>query len=853
MKQGTSAVAFAALLAAATVLAPRGAAQQLSVSGTVVDQSGATVEDARVALLDAAGAVLQETTTRAQGGFLFEGVRAGSYRVRAEHAGFKPAEAQVRVGSRPSAVLRLVLRVAELREEVTVIDSARKVGTEAGENLNTVTLERRDLDRLPVFDQDYVATMSRFLDAGAVATGGVTLVVDGVEMPSIPGSASTIKEVKINQNPYSAEYSRPGRGRIEVITNPGSAQYHGVFNFLMRDAHLNARDPFALRRPGEQRRVYEGNVNGPLGRGKTTSFTVSVDREEDDREAVVYALDASGAVRPAVPAPARDTEITPRITRSAGARNVYSIWYVYRDRTTRNQGVGGFVLPEAGANYEFREDEIFYSHRTTFTPKLLNQFRLLVARYDAPTRSLNPGARIVVLDAFTGGGAQADQLRTERHFALHDIVSWSRARHLVTTGLNIPDFSRRGLSDRTNQVGTYTFSTLTDYLAGRPFSLTKQAGNGRLVFVEKVFGGFVQDEMRLRPNLSLTAGLRFDWQNYFHDHDNFSPRLALAWAPGAKARTVLRAGAGIFYDRTGPMPISDLLRFDGHHLNRYVIADPSYPFAHGSLSDLPVSLVRLDPRVRMPYNVQWSAGLERQLAKSTTASVTYVGARGISMFHSRDLNAPPPPAYLERRDPRIGVLRQIEASARTQSDALEVTLRGNLTKRFTGTTHYVLSRAWSDTGGIAAFPADNYDLAGEWGRADFDQRHRFDLLGTLHAGKWFDLGLSAALYSGGPYTITTGRDDNHDALAADRPPGVRRNSRQGPGYADLDLRWTRDVYLRKDKREKGPTLTFGLDAFNALNRVNFLAPVGNLSSPFYGRSVAARPPRRLQALVKLTF
>ncbi|PYV09095.1 MAG: hypothetical protein DMG07_24015, partial [Acidobacteria bacterium] len=106
MKQGTSAVAFAALLAAATVLAPRGAAQQLSVSGTVVDQSGATVEDARVALLDAAGAVLQETTTRAQGGFLFDGVRAGTYRVRAEHAGFKPAEAQVRVGSRPSAVLR---------------------------------------------------------------------------------------------------------------------------------------------------------------------------------------------------------------------------------------------------------------------------------------------------------------------------------------------------------------------------------------------------------------------------------------------------------------------------------------------------------------------------------------------------------------------------------------------------------------------------------------------------------------------------------------------------------------------------------------------------------------------------
>src|SRR5436305_15193376 len=111
------------------------------------------------------------------------------------------------------------------------------------------------MNSLPVFDQDYVGAMSQFLDAGSIGTGGVTLVVNGMEQRNVGVSASAIQEVKINQNPYSAEFSRPGRGRIEALPNPSSQVYHGTFNFLFRDYHMNGRDPFAVIRPPEQRRI----------------------------------------------------------------------------------------------------------------------------------------------------------------------------------------------------------------------------------------------------------------------------------------------------------------------------------------------------------------------------------------------------------------------------------------------------------------------------------------------------------------------------------------------------------------------------------------------------------------------
>ena len=832
----------------------------IAVTGTVLDPHQAGVVGAKVTLKAADGAEVQSTTVDSSGAFRFTDVPPGNYDVQIEQQGFKPSVSRVRVGTQALRPLRVVLALADVQQQVTVSAELTQVSTNTADNLDTVSMDRTALDNLPIFDQDFIGTMSRFLDASSVGTNGVTLIVDGVESSRAGVSASAIQEVKLNQDPYSAEFSRPGRGRIEIITKPGSAAFHGTFNFLFRDYLLNARDPFALIRPPEQRRIFEGNLTGPLGRSKKTSFLISANREEEDAQAVIVAQGPTGEIRETAPAPQRNTELAGSMNHQIGENHLISIRGVYTDRTIQNQGVGGFTLPEAGTNFEDREDIIFFNHSGLFTKKLLNQFRLLVAREHMPTTSINPGPKVVVLGAFTGGGAQGDRLQTENHVILNEILVWSGAKHTIRTGFNVSDLSRRGLDDNTNTLGTYTFSTLQDYQQSHPFSLLRQSGNGHVVFVEKVLGGFVQDEFRLLPNLQISMGLRYDWQNYFHDDNNFSPRVSIAYAPGKAKKTVIRAGSGFFYDRSGSGVIFDLLRYDGIHLHQFLITDPLFPdpFAVG-----PTNVVRLEPGVRIPYTLQYSASVERQLGKATTFTVTYTGIRGVHLFRSRDINAPPPPFYLARPDPNLSVLRQVESAGDLESHSLEIGLRGNVTRYFTGMLQYTLGRAYNNVGGTPAgvnrqfginvFPANNYDLSGEWARADFDQRQRFSLLGTVTPGKYFKLGVALSLYSGQPYNETTGRDDNHDGLANDRPAGVPRNSLQGPGYADVDLRWSRDFFLAAAKKDKGPTVTLGFDAFNVLNRVNYVSYIGVLSSPFFGQPIAAQPPRRLQASFRFRF
>ncbi len=825
------------------------------VLGTIRDPTGAGVAGARVELTQEDGRIERTVETDATGAFRFEGVSQGPHLIDVNQPGFRRARQAIRVGTRPLPAMRIVLDLAQRREEVTVSGEAANVSTESTENRNAISASQQALQSIPVFDMDYIGTMSAFLSQGDIATGGVTLVVDGLEANGLGVTPSAIQEVKINQDPYSAEFSRPGRGRIEVITNPGTPQYHGTFNFLFRDSVFNARDTFAETKPAEQRRFYEGSLTGPLNFWANTFFLLSLQRDEEDLASVVYAQGLQGPVRENVPSPMRHWFTAGRITHQYAGGSALSLSYSYEDRTSRNVGIGGLVLPEAGTNTQFLEHQITVNHKYVASPHLVNQLRFFLGHYRSPTTSLNDEPGIIVAGAFSGGGAQADLKKTEWHFGLTDTASWTTRHHLVTFGASVPDWSRRAIDDFTNQLGTYYFSSLQAYSLSQPYLLLLQRGEGRVVFVEKNIAGYVQDEVRLRPNLTVTAGVRYYWQNYFNDKTrNFAPRLSYAWAPGKSRKTVIRGGAGMFYDRTGPGPIWDLLRFDGFHLLKYLIENPPFPdpFMNGALPSTPPSIVTLDPRVRIPYSIQYSSLVEREVAKGTTLAANYVGTVFVSSFRSRDINAPLPPYYSVRPDPAFGQIRQMESAGRGISNALEVTLRGNVTKYFSGMAQYTLSKALNNTGGITWFPADNNTLAGEWGRADFDQRHRLNLLGSINPGKWFNLGIGLTVSSGKPYSEITGLDSYGTGLANARPPGVSRNTVEGPAFAELDLRWAKDFFLTHAK-DKGPVTTIGVDAFNALNHTNNMSYIGTLSSPFFGQAVSAYPPRRLQLSLRFRF
>ncbi len=817
-----------------------------TLAGIIVDPSDAAVPSIRV-LLKAADNKL-ETTTDAAGQFRFERVVPGNYEFHATVPGFEPVVRKVRVGVRSPQMLTIRLTLARLREQVDVREQEKVVSPQASANADTISVERTMLDNLPFLDMDYLSALGRFLDPGTPGGAGNSLIVDGMEMRNVGVTASAIQEIRINNNPYTVEYPRWSRRRIEVITKSSADAYHGSFNFMFRDYRLNARDPFATERPEEQRRIFEGSLFGPVGRSKKTSFLLSAARDVEDLVAVVFAQGLQGPINENVPTPQVNSVASLRISHQLDDRQALFVQYNFQDRWQNNIGVGGTTLAEAGAQSRFREDEFIFNHRAVLSASLLSQFRILVGRYWSPTNSNLDAAKIVVTDAFTGGGAQADRLSTEFHTSITWLLTQTVDRHTLKYGVNVPDWSRRGLSDRSNQIGTLSFASLADLSANRPFAAVLQRGDPRVVFVEKNVGGFFQDEWQLRPNLSLATGVRYDWQNNFGDVNNLAPRVAIAYAPGKSRKTVIRTGAGFFFDRSGPGPVFDVLRFDGTRLRRYVLSGAQVPpdLSEESLLAFPASIHRLARGVQLPDTMQFSFGMERQLAKKTTLALNYVGTRGVQQLRSRDANAPLPPGFAARPDPSINVLREIESAGRVVGNALEVTVRGDIAPRVTGMAQYVFGRTMTDTGGVNWYPANSFSPAGEWGRADTDRRHQFNFLGTASLHQWANLGLSVSLLSGVPFNITTGRDDNRDGMALDRPESTTRNTGFGPGAVIIDVRWYRDFRLQPAKKDRSPRFTIAVDAFNVLNRVNYQNFVGALTSPFFGQAVGSLPARRIQ-------
>lgn len=814
-----------------------------TITGRVVDPMNAPVPGAKIVL--SGGGTERTVQTGSQGEFRADG--RGSYELRVAVRGFEPVRRRVLADGKPM-VIRLVL--AQFDQELTVPGEERVVAAQAGQNADAISVERGLLDTLPILDNDYLNAFARFLDPGLPGGMGASLIVDGMEMRNAGVTPSAIQEIKINNNPYTAEYPRWSRRRIEVITKSSADAYHGTVNFLFRDGALNARDALAAQKPQEQRRVYEGSLFGPVGRSKRTSFLLSGAREDENLVAIVYAEGPNGLIQANVPAPRVNTLASLRVTHQLNEGQAIFGQYNFQDTWTNNSGVGGTVLAEAGMQNRFREDELIFNHRGVIRKNLLSQFRVLVGRYWAPWHSNVNAAKAVVTDAFTGGGAQGDRLQTEFHASMTWLLTQTIGRHTLKYGINIPDWSRRGLSDWTNQIGTLSFASLADFSAGRPFAAVLQRGNPTVVFVEKNVGGFMQDEWQMRPGLSMAVGVRYDWQNSFDDLNNIAPRLSIAWAPGKQRQTVLRAGAGFFFDRAGPQPIWDVMRYNGTYLRRYVLSGAQIP---EDPRGFPSSVAELQSGIQLADAMQFSVGYERQLTRKTTLAVNYVGTRTVQLLRSRDANAPLPPAFAARPNPSANVQRMIESAGRLESNALEVTVRGDLARRLSGLVQYAYGKTMNDTGGLNWYPAASYGPRGERGRADGDRRHAFNAMvnATLHP--WLNLGIAVSLGSGIPFNITTGRDENKDGMALERPPGITRNTGKGPGLAVVDVRWYHEFRFRPARKDKSPSVVLAADAFNVLNHVNYVGYVGALTSPFFGQAVATQPARRFQLGLKLQF
>ena len=829
------------------------------ISGVVLDPSGALIVGAQVMMQTRGTTKKRFTTTDRKGEFHFDGVIPGDYEITVQSEGFQLWRRSLTVEVRSPKPMRIEMQLARLNEKLTVSGSNGQLSTSASENADVINLDQQSLNFLPILGNDVVGAVKTLMGPGAQVPGAVQIDVDGVPLSDIKMPVSAIKEVKINKDPYSALYSSPGQKRIEITTKTGSKEYHGSLDAQYRGHQLNARNAFATEQPPEQRVYYGGALSGPLGKTKKTTFMVNGERDNNDMQAIVYAQTPSGTVSQNFPTPFTATYFTGVVDRQLNENNQLSLRYSYYGESYDGSNVGGLNLPETAENSSSQNHYLFLTDRAVLTNSLVNELSLRLMSMDNSTQSVLPGhPSIVVLGAFTGGGAQQTMRETRNYLQLADILSWSHGKHLVKAGVSVPAFTRRGLDDQSNFGGTFQFSSLQDYEQGTPFSFVQNQGNGRLVFWQKELGFFAQDEIRLRDNLSVSFGLRYDWQNYVSNLVNFAPRFSFAYAPGKSRKTVLRGGAGVFYQMTGGGAIMDMLRYDGNTLLQYVVSNPGYPNPFGlggAAQALPSSIVRFAPHLRLPYVIQYSLGLERRLTRSTTFTAIYTGMQGFDQFLSQDVNAPLPPNYVDRPNPAIATLRQIGSSGRMEARSLKLSLNSSIGHTFSGGAQYQLGRSMDNTDGIDWFPANQYNMAGEWGRSSFDVRNSFRIYGTVNMPKLLRFGTIMSIESGRPYTETTGTDVYGTTFSNARPLGVARNTLAGPGGISLDVRLAREFALRSHKANGAgePSLTLRLDAFNAINHTNLHTPVGELTSPFFGQSISAGPPRRLQLSLGLQF
>src|SRR5262249_32785343 len=482
--------------------------------------------------------------------------------------------------------------------------------------------------------------------------------------------------------------------------------------------------------PDLNSRLFDTSFSGPLP-GKRATFFLGGERHLNDESAIVNARTLAGPFVENVLTPQRYNNLLGRTDLHLSQVHTLNVHYDFSDGSERNRGVGGFRLPEQAVSASERQQRLQFSERAFFSANFLNDLHFVLKRENERVGQPASGAAIVVAGAFTGGPSQTFRATQETMLEFRDIASYFRGRHELRFGAEFRQNFIRA-TDASNSGGTFEFSSLDEFARRAPFVFRVNQGKPDVSFSQHEAYGFFQEEVRLRPNLSLTLGLRYGWQSNLHDVNNVAPRLAFAFAHGDQ-KTGLRGGVGIFYERLRETVPQQALLFDGARIRELVISRPSFPDPFGTSGasrPLP-SIVRIAPDIDAPYLMQASLSLERRLSNGMQLTVDYLTLRGVHLLRSRNINAPLP-AMGPRPDPNFLNINQLESSAVRRGNALSITLQGRVGDRlFKGMVQYTLSRTTDDTSGTFVLPANNYNLRPELGRADFDQRHRLSFVGRL--------------------------------------------------------------------------------------------------------------------------
>ena len=810
-----------------------------TLEGRVLDPTGRAIPGAVIEVVQI-GETVRRFVSDEQGEYLFASLVPGIYTVRTSAKGFETREEQVIVEPSGEAVrLQTMLRLMVREEEITV-----RPGAAFSLSLGARRISEGDLSNLPQSSGGLGAVLKML--APASTPSGPQIVVDGFRLgrDRLP-LRDSIREIRVSENPYSAEFSEPGSERVEILTRPGWDRMRGGAFFGFNDESVNSRNPFAAERIAFQSRLVSLDFGGPIVKERS-SFLFDFERFERDDNAVIRAtvLDPDLRVREvgqAVAVPWHRTFYGARLDVQLNDKNTFVVRYRGSRIDSANQGVGGFSLTSRAFEDNSYEHVFQMTETAIFSPTLMNESRLEFGQSRQTLLGDTSIPTLEVPNAFTGGGSGMGRSFTDvEHWNAENLTALWAGRHAIKLGAQI-GHQRVIDSSTANFGGTYLFgggvaprlnqsnevvldesgqpilepiTNLERYrrtllfqqqqrspeeirrLGGGPTQLSLAGGWPEVHTGQDIVGVFVQDDWSLLPTLDLNLGVRYEWQREFSGDVDVGPRLGLAWSPdfdGASPDLVVRAGFGVFYERLSTDLTLRAKRFETRQ--QFVTSDPAvldrFPEVPSSedLADFSIPTeYRIADDLRAPYTMEGTLKVEKRFSSEFTVSGSVVRSRTLHALRSRNVNAPLNGVRPLARD---GEVFQYESSGVVNQSRLILTLVHQMARRFSWYGTYTLGEVRSDTDGPGTFPMDSHSLAGEHGRSSLDIRHTF-YWGAWFTAPWdFNVAPLIVARSGVPFNITTGRDDNRDQRFTERPAFATDLTRPGVvrtrfGNFDLD-------------------------------------------------------------------
>jgi len=868
-KTGLSSLAIVGLAVFSYCPAQTNEAAGTDLRVRVVDQNGAVVIAAKVRLKTKTGKT-QERRTNAWGEATYNGLTSGEYQLEIEAAGFAVRHIDSVVLAVGQNKLDVTLDVSGVEGEVNIVTDERERTLDPRGTAFSNVLTAEQIAQLP----DDPEELRRVLEG--IAGPGSIIRVDGFRGGELPPK-SQIKEIRFRLNSYAPEYHDVGFRSVDITTKAGIENWHGTLNFGFRDEALNARNPLAPRRASEQDRRLAVTLDGPIWRNRTSLFLSANNTQTYDTKTIVAAL-PDGVFTDVVRRPLRLLNLSARINHSLTQTHTARFEFQRNANLRDNLGVGDFDLPERAFSTNQTEHILRVGDSGVLVSKWLNEFRLQTRWQERSTHSAIDAPTVVVLGAFTRGGAQVNSDARIFDLELADNVDFGFGKHAMRAGVLLEGATYRTEEIR-NANGTFVFSDLAAFNAAQAITFTQRTGNPRVAFTQYQTGFYWQDDFRWSKSLLVSFGARQEVQTNVGGKINISPRFGVAWTPHASGRVTVRGGAGIFYDWFAASLYEQTLRLNGERQHDIIVRFPGFPnpLSGGTQDILPPSRIQLAPSLILPRVEQISISTETRLNKGFQLTVEYRFQRGSHGWRSRNINAPTIDS--EPPDPGAGNVLQLESSASQSFQGVFVNFsQTQPRRRLSWFINYTLAKAINETDSPLSLPADNSNLRAERGASLFDARHR--VAAVLNSEIWKGLRLGVIFYgsSATPYDVTTGFDDNGDTVVNDRPLGRRRNDARGAGSYNLNTRLAWQFGFGKPSQGASSpagivkvsrndpfagivggseshriNLEFYMQASNLLNHSNLINFSGVQSSPFFGHATAALPGRRIESGIRISF